>query len=267
MNDSQDNSPVLAKPSSTVVVLRSGNPEPEMLLVKRRSGDAFGDSYAFPGGVVDENESTARKFCINDSESEADAILQIATGGLDYYSAAIRELFEETGILLARDRAGHWTGCGPEIEKLRQQVDKGALPWADFLKQQDLRMANNALHYFAHWETPYFRPKRWTTRFFITELPAGQTAVHDGIETADSRWLSARDALSLGDAGTLEMPYPTIRNLQDMAGFSSVAALVDWARQRAQSDIRKIRPVRIEKNGVTEFVIAGDPDFPGDEQE
>jgi 8-oxo-dGTP pyrophosphatase MutT (NUDIX family) len=248
-------------------VLRAANPLPEVLLIKRRAGDAFGDSYAFPGGVVDADESKAGGFCIKDSAEEADAILRVAGGGLDYYSAAIRELFEETGILLARDTAGKWANCDAKVEKLRDQVDKGTLRWTDFLKQQCLRMANDSLHYFAHWETPYARPKRWTTRFFMTELPAGQMAVHDGIETTDSRWLSASDALSLVSAGKLEMPYPTIMNLVELAEFTSVSELINWAKGRARSGIRMIRPALLEKDGKTKIVIFGDPDFPEDELE
>lgn len=256
-----------AKPSATIVVVRASVPAPELLMVKRRAGDAFGDSYAFPGGVVDEDESAARKFCLAGSEKEADAVLQLPGGGLDYYSAAIRELFEETGILLARISTGSWADCGSEFGDLRRRVDKGSLRWADFLSQQNLQMATDALHYFAHWETPFMRPKRWDTRFFLAELPAGQVANHDGFEITDSRWLGAKEALSLARSGTLKMPYPTIRNLQDMAEFDSVDGLIDWARKRARSDIRKIRPVLIEKGDVQKFVIYGDPDFPGDERE
>ena len=96
----QDN-PVPTRPSATVVLLRESDQRPELLMVKRRAGDAFGDSYAFPGGVVDHDESDAHGLIDGKTAGEADAMLQIAADGLDYYSAAIRELFEETGILLA----------------------------------------------------------------------------------------------------------------------------------------------------------------------
>ena len=93
-----------ARPSATIVVAREGQSAAEILLVRRRAGDAFGDSYAFPGGVVDHDESGAHIFCAGRSAEEADAILDVADG-LDYYSAAIRELFEETGQILGKQAA------------------------------------------------------------------------------------------------------------------------------------------------------------------
>ncbi|SVC65599.1 uncharacterized protein METZ01_LOCUS318453, partial [marine metagenome] len=97
-------------PSATIVVARKGELMPEVLLVRRRSGDAFGNSYAFPGGVIDHDESNAHAVCDGLSADEANTILE-AANGLDYYSAAVRELFEETGILLARDSGGNWVSA------------------------------------------------------------------------------------------------------------------------------------------------------------
>jgi len=267
MTDKLSNTVVPAIPSSTIVVLRDCGAEPELLMVKRRAGDAFGDSYAFPGGLVDADESNAGKYSERNSAKETDELLQVPSGGLDFFGAAIRELFEETGILLARTAAGNWADVDANLEQLRCQVDRGTLRWADFLHQQNLRMADNTLHYYAHWETPLDKPKRWTTRFFLTELPPGQAACHDGIETTDSRWLTASDALSLANNGTMKMPYPTIRNLQDLAGFDSTSGLMNWADDRAQAGIRKIRPILINKDGKSKFTIFGDPDYPGDDLE
>ena len=100
-------SPAPAKPSATIVLLRESSGGPEVLLVKRRAGDAFGNNYAFPGGVVDEDESASHEYSQGKTADEANTELNVAEGGLDYYSAAIRELFEETGILLVR-RYRHW---------------------------------------------------------------------------------------------------------------------------------------------------------------
>lgn len=258
---------VPARPSATIVMLRDSPRGPELLMVRRRAGDAFGENYAFPGGVVDDDESAAHDFCHGMTPDEADALLQVSGGGLDYYSAAIRELFEETGVLLARDSTGRWAfesnpGAQSEFEKLRERIDRGSLPWAEFLREQELRMACDALHYFAHWETPLRRPKRWSTRFFVAEMPSGQYARHDGSELTDSRWLSAADALSFGRDGGMKLPFPTIRNLKILSEFASVSELVHWARSRALKGVEKIRPVDIVKDGKTRFVIPGDPGYP-----
>lgn len=267
LSDMIKTSPVPTRPSATVVVFRDGPSGPELLLVRRRAGDAFGDSYAFPGGVVDPDETAAHAFCSGLTPDEADRVLQVDHGGLDYYSAAIRELFEETGILLAQDADGNWAADGSQFGELRWKVDKGKLPWSEFLQRQGLCMASDALYYFAWWETPYDQPKRWTTRFFVAELPPGQEASHDGTEVTDSRWLTAPDALALGQAGELPMPLPTVRNLRVLSRFRSDAELLRWVRQQQHSDIRKIRPVPITRDGRTKYVIPGDPDYPEPEQQ
>jgi len=242
MNGGEVAHPVPAKPSSTVVVLRDGSPQPEMLMIKRRAGDAFGDCYAFPGGVIDADEPAARDYCVGVSAKDADTMLNLPHSGLDYYSAGIRELFEETGVLLAQDESGKWA-CGDALSvELRSRVDTGLLPWPEFLKQQALCMACDSLHYFAHWETPFDLPKRWTTRFFVARLPGGQDACHDGIETADSRWMSATDLLSEEASGLIRIPYPTVKTLERMRRFNSTGELLTWARDQQAAGIVRNRP-------------------------
>jgi 8-oxo-dGTP pyrophosphatase MutT (NUDIX family) len=253
-------SPVPAKPSATIVILRESSSGPEILLVKRRAGDAFGDSYTFPGGVVDNDESTSHAFSQGKTPDEADAVLSVAQGGLDYYSAAIRELFEETGILLARDAAGKWFHDGPNVDVLRKEVDQGALHWSDFLRDQELRMASDALHYFAHWETPLSLPKRWSTRFFLAELPPGQDATHDGSELTDCRWIIAADALSLGRDGGMKLPIPTVSTLKSLSEFGSVSEVIDWAECRMTQGIERILPDERTSGGKTKYVIPGNSD-------
>lgn len=255
-------SAVPALPSATVVIVRDSPDGPELLLVKRRGGDVFGDSYAFPGGVVDADEGLAHAFCQNLSAEDADALLGVSEGGLDYYVAVIRELFEETGILLARDNRGEWVDGDSVPQEDRVQVDRRVLPWSEFMRSRGLRMACDALHYFAHWETPLHRPKRWSTRFFLAEMPAGQSVSHDGSELTDSCWLSAAEALSSGQQGRLQLPFPTARNLQSLSKFTSVDDLFAWARKRVPEGVHKIRPIRISENGKSKYVIPGDPGYP-----
>ena len=237
MSANENHNPAPARPSSTIVVLRAAHPQPELLLVKRRAGDAFGETYAFPGGVVDEDETSARAFALGTTSDQANRALGVEHGGLEYYSAGIRELFEETGVLLARDARGEWACDQPEYEVLRSQVDKGILPWSQFLKDQGLLMACDVLHYFAHWETPFELPKRWSTRFFATELPAGQSACHDGFETTDSQWMSAAEALGQTKSCRINMPYPTIKTLEKLRQFDTIPDLVAWACEEQERGI------------------------------
>ena len=218
------------RPSSTVVVARDSANGPELLLVLRRAGDAFGDSYTFPGGVLDPDEYAARNKCSGLSAAEADALLGVPSGALDYYSAVVRELFEETGILLG--------STGPVDEMFRKQLHSGELAWLDFLEQQGLTIPCNSLHYFAHWITPTALPKRWTTRFFLTRMPEGQQAAPDGIEVTDSQWLTVESALS----GDWNLPFPTRATIESLGGKDSVQALLDWARGRQAAGIPAIQP-------------------------
>jgi 8-oxo-dGTP pyrophosphatase MutT (NUDIX family) len=258
------NKPVPALPSATVVLLREREGSLELLMIKRRAGDAFGDSYAFPGGVVDHDESDAHGRIDGKTADEANAVLEVSEDGLDYYSAAIRELFEETGILLARDDKGEWASDSPQLQTLRVEVDKGRLPWSEFLHQQGLRLACDVLHYFAHWETPLESPKRWSTRFFLAEMPTAQDATHDGSEVTDICWLTANQALAGSRDGSMKLPFPTIRNLKNMSEFVTIEGLVDWANARAQEGIIRLRPIMIQENGKSKFVVWGDDGYPAD---
>ena len=260
--------PVTPRPSASVVLLREGVTDPEILMIRRRAGDAFGDSYAFPGGVVDHDESDARAYCQGITTEQADSTLELTSGGLDYYSAAVRELFEETGILLARDSQRNWafeqrTDSAQLTHDLRQQLHDGSLSWAEILRQNDLNIACDVLHYFSFWETPVCQPKRWSTRFFLTVLPPGQEAQHDGNEITDSCWMSAADILSVGKKRGMKLPFPTQFNLKKFSEFRTVDDLLHWASNQAAEGIGKIRPVILTENGKTRFVIPGDADYPG----
>jgi len=257
--------PVRALPSATIVVIRDADRAPEILLVKRKAGDAYGQSYTFPGGVVDADESNAHRLCDGRTADEANAILRVSHGGLDYYSAAIRELFEETSILLARDPSGNWPKYSTELQELRTKVDRAELAWSDFLQEQGLQIACDALHYFAHWETPLQLPKRWSTRFFVAVAPPGQEARHDGTEVTDSRWLPGAAALACGRDGSMKLPHPTIQTLQQLAGFDSVDTLLEWARSQAREGVVRIRPALRLQDGETRIMMPGDPDYPDNE--
>ncbi len=260
----------MARPSATVVLLRKGESDPEILMVRRRAGDAFGESYAFPGGVVDDDESEAHAFCRGTKAEQADAELGLTSGGLDFYSAAVRELFEETGVLLAHNRQGNWAFSGnPDgallRRELRKELDDGAVPWAEILRSHKLFIACDALHYFSFWETPLQLPKRWAARFFLAEMPPDQDAQHDGNELTDSCWMTAAEVLSVGQQGGMKLPFPTLTTLKTISGFKTTDELLRWASAQAAAGVTRTRPVILKHNGKTRFVIPGDPDYPQDE--
>jgi len=232
--------PAPALPSTTIVMLRDSNRGPELLMVKRRAGDAFGERYTFPGGVVDADESRAHPFCQGISTDEANATLNVTEGGLDFYSAVVRELFEETGVLLARDRQGGWPAIDARMQALRDEINQGQLAWSDFLEQRGLCVACDALHYFSFLITPLVMPKRWAVRFFLAETPPGHNAVHDGSELTDSRWLTAAEALASRKDGDMKIPWPTRRTLRSLRDHESVASIQDWARGVSAAGVEEI---------------------------
>lgn len=221
-------------PSSTVVVVRESKRGPEMLLVRRRAGDAFGDSYTFPGGVLDPDEAEARPLCSGLTADEADALLGIDSGALDYYGAVVRELFEETGVLLGVS--------APVDAELRNRLHAGDLPWKDLLREHGLSIPCDELQYFAHWITPSALPKRWSTRFFLAAMPDGQQVRPDGNEITDYCWATTEQALASARSGERKIPFPTRRTIESLGGKKSVAALMDWARQRQAAGIPAIQP-------------------------
>jgi 8-oxo-dGTP pyrophosphatase MutT (NUDIX family) len=248
----------LIRPSSTVIVARAGSGAPEIFMVRRHEKSSFGSAYAFPGGVVDREDSAVHEFCHGLSSAEANSRLGIEDDGLDYYSAAIRELFEESGVLLAE-----LSSLDEDLTAVRDALNDGSLNWAEFVTQNELSLDCCDLHYISHWITPPIMPKRYSTRFFLTTLPTGQEAAHCGGELTESRWATATDMLAAGRRGEVELHYPTIKTLESVARHKTMDELLDWARSCVEWGITSMVPLAIERNGKRVIVLPGDKDYPG----
>ncbi len=227
-----------ARPSATVVLARDAEQGPELFMVRRPLKAAFGAAYVFPGGVVDASDRLARAHCRGLDAAAADRRLEVDRDGLDYYVAAIRELFEETGVLLASGDAS-----ADVLAECRRQINAETLGWSEFLAARNVMLNVDALAYFSHWITPTARAKRFTTRFFVAALPDGQVAEHDPGELTDSRWTTVDAALEAGARGEIELRLPTRKTLESLRPHASVAALLDWAREREASGVETIQPV------------------------
>ncbi len=262
-----DNTPTPARlcadpaPSATVVLVRNNQGSPEILLVRRHAKTAFGTNYVFPGGLV---ESCDRHSLCDPRLTADDAcrFLGMTEGALEYYSAAIRELFEETGVLLARDPQGRMPPATlrPTVDELhasRYRLISQDARWPEFLAQNELTLAVDAISYFAWWITPTARPRRFSTRFFLAMMPDGQAACHDGIELTDSRWVTAAAALEAGKRGDLLLPPPTLATLGELAAFQSVDEVKAWADERARTGVAKILPIIVSRHG-TETILMPD---------
>jgi len=227
-------------------------------MVRRHAKSSFGAAYAFPGGVVDDDDAAVHEFCMGLSSRQADSRLGVKANGLDLYSAAIRELFEESGVLLASAE-----DLDEDICAVRDALNDGTERWLDFVTRNKLELQCDRLHYISHWITPIKQPKRYSTRFFLTELPIGQTAMHCGGELTDSRWITAHDMLEAGREGVVDLHFPTIKTLESIARHKTLEALVEWARSCVEWGVTSMVPAIIVRDGKQEVVLPGEKDYPG----
>ncbi|HEY8708162.1 MAG TPA: MBL fold metallo-hydrolase, partial [Burkholderiaceae bacterium] len=194
-------------------------------------------AWVFPGGIVDPGDRHSRACCGGVDDAQASARLGLLHDGLDYYVAAVRECFEESGLLFASDRDGALVRLDGEAGDHPQHRELGA--WrgplhrhertlADLCREFGLTLALDRLVYLSHWLTPLGRAKRFDTRFFIAELPAAQTAAFDGTEMVEQLWLRPADALAR--AHELKLMTPTHKTLELVGRYGTVAALLAWAR-------------------------------------
>ena len=196
----------------------------QVFVMRRTPRAVFGPgATVFPGGAVDESDAKALARVVGMDDSEASAELGLTGGGLLRRIAAVRECFEEAGILLAHDApTGASATPAPEW---RDALNAGHVTLAHVLDRDDLVIDATDLRVFAHWLTPTGAPRRYDTWFFVARAPEGQDGAHDDAELVASEWLRPADALARHESGEIELILPTLRSLQALARFSSVTAL------------------------------------------
>lgn len=251
--DSPPRPPVEPRPAATVVLLRQASAGPETLLLRRHRASGFvPGAYVFPGGRVDPEDAAA-------------ALGEWARGvapvpAPEYWLAAAREAFEETGVLLARSvGGGDWLAdaqADATLARWRERLLGNEATLLDMLRALDARLDLRRMVYCAHWITPEAEPRRYDTRFFVAELPPGRTVGFDAREMTDAQWLTPAAALERFQAGALPMVFPTVRTLESLARFDSVAETLRELRSRPVRGVlpRLVRTVR----GVT--IVTGDED-------
>lgn len=232
--------PAQPRPAATVVLVRDGGSGPEILLLRRVRNSGFvPGAYVFPGGRVDESDARADLVALADglSAAEAESRLRHTNAhppAIAYYMAAIREAFEETGILVARSLDGTpAVGAAQDasVLLLRDALLDGKTTFEAVIAGMGARLELKRMEYLAHWVTPVVEPRRYDTRFFLAGVPAGTEAAIHASEMTDAVWLTAEAALARNDDGTLPMIFPTIRTLQDLQGFENVSAVLEHFAQ------------------------------------
>lgn len=247
---------LVPRPAATVLILREGEDLEVLMLRRNLNSDFVGGAYVFPGGGVDAADVDLARYVVGLDDESASARLGLGGGGLAYYAAALRELFEEAGLLVVCDEAGESLVATPEVlvrlAQYRAHVNAGRRALAELLDEESWRLDARAMEYLAHWITPVGPPRRYDTRFFVVAAPFGQVAAHDAGETVAARWIAPREALAAHERGELEMIFPTIRTLEEIAGFTRASEVLAFAASRTP---RVRQPRMIERNGEVVIVL------------
>jgi 8-oxo-dGTP pyrophosphatase MutT (NUDIX family) len=234
------------KLAATVVLVRDGDglqgSALEVLMVRRNAGLAFGASaWVFPGGKAAEADAD-------------DGWATLCEGGFmkgerALRIAAAREVFEESGLLLARDAQGELVGADAceACSDLRDVVEKEPGRFIELIRERGWKLALDRLAPFAHWITPAFEPRRFDTHFFLAAAPPEQVARHDGSEAVDHGWVAPAWLLEQRREGNAKLMFPTRLNLEVLAAAASAAEAEQRARART---IVTVEPQVIERDGA-----------------
>lgn len=207
-----DPAAVPIRPAATVMLLRDSSGPLEVFMMRRTTKAAFaGGMYVFPGGAVDDEDSS-------------------------FEMASIRECFEEAGVLLARTADGETvrfddSAVAARFEGYRRQVHSGERSMTSVLAAEALAPRSDELAWVAHWVTPFGEVRRFDTRFYVVAMPDDQDPLHDDVETVESMWVRPADALARSRTGDLLMLPPTVANLSFLAEHPTVDSALDAARR------------------------------------
>ena len=219
-----------------MLLVRAGGNGVQVYMVQRPGrGVDFPDLHVFPGGKVDDADVDVDPVGL--PHGAANRLLGVESGAIAYWVAAVRECFEEAGVLLA---CRSTDGVAPELvadaavfaDDRRRLID-GELTMAEFCHREDIHPALDRLLYFSHWITPAGPPRRYDTRFFITSMPAAQNTDRHQWETKSSDWIEPETALEKHSRGEWQMIMPTLTTLRSIVGYRSVDALLDAVRKEA----------------------------------
>lgn len=256
--DAHDGPPAPPRPAATVVLLRpcaADDParrgQPEALLLRRHGRSGFAaNAWVFPGGTVDpaDRDPALAALCDGPPPGEWARRLELddPADASGYAAAALREAFEETGILFARPR-----GVG---DRYRDALLAGGTSLRGIAETNKLRYSLGEWIYVAHWITPEPEPRRYDTRFFLAPVPPGWECVPHEAELVEARWLAPADAVGQFAAGELTMLPPTVDTLRRLAPFRSLPELLDTLRE---APVPAILPIMRRVAGGVEIEIAG----------
>ncbi len=266
-----DPTTVPVKPAATVLLVRDADAGGvEVFMLRRTFNAAFASGmFVFPGGKVDDVDGVNEiaELCDGLTDGHASALLGIASGGLAYWVACIRECFEEAGVLLARHES---TGdvvrfdddaTAKRFEAERENIHDGSVALLDLCKREGLRLTTDDIHYVSHWITPMGEKRRFDTRFFIARAPQAQEPLHDDGETIESFWISPQEAIERAHEKDLMLMPPTKANIEFLLPYKTADEVLEAAAQvgMPQTILPKLK---IDSDGrVVGIAMPGDPEY------
>ena len=232
-------------------------------MVRRHAGTAFRGAHVFPGGRVDPADGDADSTWCDGLEHAAAQLSDLtAFEAVAFHVAAVRELFEEAGVLLARRPAGGYVSLAAvdtqhRFAGYRGAVHAGGRTLRSIADDESLRIALDGLRLFSHWVTPPLpiEGRRFDTRFFMTRVPAGQVPAHDDRETTDGVWVTPTDALGRAANREIVLPPPTWITLRELERHATVDSALAWASARR---VTRREPAILEEDGGRVLVMPPD---------
>ena len=216
----------LAAPTTrdaATVILVSDRPDLHVLMMERTGRAVFGPgATVFPGGAVDPDDDAPRlaERVVGLDDQAASVDQGIARGGLAFRVAALRECFEEAGILIARHaKTGRPAEHDTALDAARAALNAGASTFGDLLETRDLVCDARDLRVFSHWLTPLGAPRRYNTWFFVAPAPDGEDGTHDDNELVASAWVRPADALAQHRNGEIDLIFPTEMSLRALSRY------------------------------------------------
>ena len=249
------------------MLVRDGERGLEVFMVQRTHSASFARSqFVFPGGRVDEADHHVdfEPVCDGIDDVTASSRLGLDSGGLAWLVAAIRECFEEAGVLLARHRDGGRIVRfdTPELEDrfatARREIHAGERSLVDLCAAEGLLLLAGEMHVVAHWVTPVGERRRFDTRFFVARAPEAQQPLHDDSETIASLWVRPADALARWERREMQMFPPTVASLRQLAQYANADAAIEAARQAAVPPVLLPRLVLDDAGRFVDIVLPGD---------
>ena len=255
--------------SAATVLILADRPDLQVLMLKRNARSIFvGDMWVFPGGAVDPEDGTPEADAVVEglTDTQASKSLGIDKGGVAFWVAALRETFEEAGILLARtpgdDRLVDLSRSDTEerFATYRAGVNAGEVDFVSMVREQGLVLDGSGVHYVSRWVTPLGPPRRYDTRFFVTAMPEGQQALHDDDEAVHHEWIRPAEALALNESDEMLMMTPTVSMLNRLCRFRDAAEAITAAAGSTEDHNEVVR-IRYGIEGPGRIAWPDDRDY------